>query len=104
MRIILGAQRSVTGTDMRQKLEWTTLAQRRNLHALKVAHKYVHLESSTCILYLHHNFLHVTGLRDRQTRGSSLGKVYLSLSITSNHSNIYYRIRMLKVIVPFVKA
>ena len=35
MRIILGAPRSATGTEMRQKLQWTTLAQRRRLYALK---------------------------------------------------------------------
>ena len=40
MRIILGAPRSATGTEMRQKLQWTTLAQRRWLYALlKLAHK-----------------------------------------------------------------
>ena len=46
MRIILGALRSATGTEMRQKLQWTTLAQRRRLYALKLAHKCIF----TCIL------------------------------------------------------
>ena len=40
MRIILGASRIATGTEMQRKLEWTILAQRRKLHVLiKVADK-----------------------------------------------------------------
>ena len=34
MRIILGAPRSATGTEMRENLQWTTLAQRKRLSAL----------------------------------------------------------------------
>ena len=42
MRIILGAPRTVTGTKMRQKLDWTILAKRRKLHTLKVVHSCIH--------------------------------------------------------------
>ena len=33
---------AVTGTKMRQKLDWTTLAQRRKLYTLKVVNSQVH--------------------------------------------------------------
>ena len=45
MRIILEAPRTVTGTVMRQKLDWTTLAQRRKLHTLKAVNLQVHPQS-----------------------------------------------------------
>ena len=72
MRLILGAPRTATGTEMRQKLGWTTLAQRRKLHALKVAHKCIH---KTGPAYLHSKFQHISDLRDRQTRGSASGEL-----------------------------
>ena len=53
MRIILNAPRMATGTEMRQKLGWCTLAQRRKLHPLKLAHKCLHNVGPT---YLHHKF------------------------------------------------
>ena len=75
MRIILGAPRSATGTEMREKLQWTTLAQRRRLLALKLAYKCIHRMGP---VYLHNKFQSISSLTDRQTRGSSSGKLYLS--------------------------
>ena len=75
MRIILGAPRSATGTEMREKLQWTTLAQRRRLFALKLAYKCIHRMGP---VYLHNTFQSISSLTDRQTRGSSSGKLYLS--------------------------
>ena len=45
MGIILEAPRTVTGTEMRQKLDWTTLAQRRKIHTLKAVNLQVHPRS-----------------------------------------------------------
>ena len=39
MRIIVGVPRSATATEMGQKLQWTTLAQRRRLYAVKLTRK-----------------------------------------------------------------
>ena len=79
MRIILGAPRSETGTEMREKLQWITLAQRRRLFALKLAYKCIHRMGP---VYLHNKFQSISSLTDRQTRGSSSGKLYLSTSRT----------------------
>ena len=68
MRIILGAPRSATGTEMREKLQWTTLAQRRRLYALKLAYKCIHRMGP---VYLHNKFQSISSLTVRQTRGSS---------------------------------
>ena len=75
LRFNLRGLRTATGTELRQKLEWATLAQRRKLlaqrrklHALKVAHRCIHKVGP---VYLHHKFQYISDLRDRQTRGSS---------------------------------
>ena len=59
-------------TEMRQKLEWCTLAQRRKLQSLKLTHKCLHNVGPT---YLHHKFRYVSGIC---TRGSHSGKLYLN--------------------------
>ena len=74
MRIILGAPRSATGTEMRQKLQWITLAQRRRLYTLKLAHNCIFRVGPA---YLHNKFQSIPSLTERQTRGSSSGKLYL---------------------------
>ena len=92
------------------ELQWTTLAQRRRLYALKLAHK--------CILrmgpvYLHNNFQSISSITDRQTRGSSTGKLYLSRPRPKfykelfDYSTGYFlpsSIRTLKDIGPFTRA
>ena len=74
MRIIIGAPRSATGTEMRQKLQWITLAQRRRLYTLKLAHNCIFRVGPA---YLHNKFQSIPSLTERQTRGSSSGKLYL---------------------------
>lgn len=74
MRIILGAPRTETGTSLRQKLKWTTLAQRRKLHALTVAHKCIYGAKPK---YLRGKFQLISEARERQTRASSSAKVCL---------------------------
>ena len=54
MRVILEALRTVTGTEMRQKLDWITLAQRRKLLSPKAVHRCIYRAGPTC---LHHKFL-----------------------------------------------
>ena len=113
MRFILGAPRTTPGTVMRQELGWTTLAQRRKLHALKVAHKCIHRVGP---VYLHHKFQSISGLRDRQTRGSSSGKLHLNRPKTEYYKKSFEystaklwnflppSIRKLNAIVLFVNA
>ena len=74
MRIILGVPRSVTGTAIREKLQWTTLAQRRRLsYALKLAYKCIHWEWD-CMVYLHNKFQSISSLTLRQTKRVFLRK------------------------------
>ena len=109
MRIILGASRTVTGTEMRQKLDWTTLAQRRKLHTLKAVHGCIYRAGPT---YLHHKFRVVSGLGDRQTRANFTWKGQ-ERSTTSNLLNIQLQnygtpsppsSRMLQGTLTFIKA
>jgi len=53
------APRTATGTEFRQKLEWNTLAQRRKLRALKMAHTCIHRVGPS---YLHHKFQYISDL------------------------------------------
>jgi len=113
LRFILRAPGTATGTELRQKLEWATLAQRRKLHALKVAHRCIHKVGPA---YLHHKFQYISDLRDRQTRGSSSGKLHLSRPKTEYYKQSFEystaklwntllpSIRSLNAPVPFVKA
>ena len=71
--IILSAPRMATGTEMRQKLGWRTLAQRRKVHCLKMAHRCLHNIGPT---YLHHKFRYDSNVSG--TWGSYSGKLYLS--------------------------
>ncbi len=50
MRFILSAPRSTTGTELREKLKWTTLSQRR-IQTLKEIHKCVHKGAPTFQIY-----------------------------------------------------
>ena len=102
MRIILEAPRTVTGTEMRQKLDWTTLAQRRKLHTLKAEQG---LEST----YLHHKFRFISDLSDRQTRALSSGKLYLKrlrteYSAAKLWNSLLPSRRTLQAPGPFIKA
>ena len=75
MRIILNALRMATGTEMRQKLRWCALAQRRKLHSLKLAHRCLHNVGPT---YLHHKFRYMSDVSGICTRGSHNSKLYLN--------------------------
>ena len=72
MRIILNAPRMATGTEMRQKLGWCTLAQRRkknwptNVSTMLALHTSI-TSSDTCQM-----------LVASETRGSYSGKLYLN--------------------------
>ena len=68
MRIILEAPSTVTGTEMRQKLDWTTLAQRRKLHTPR------RFTGPSTEQGLHASTISFSDLSDGQTRGSSSGK------------------------------
>ena len=112
-RIILGAPRTATGTEMRQKLDWTTLAQRRKLHTLKAVHRCIHRAGPT---YLHHKFQFISDISDRQTRASSCGKLYLKRPRTEYYKQSFEysaaklwnslppSSRTLQTLGPFIKA
>ena len=74
MRIILNAPRMATRTEMRQKLGWCTLGQRRKLQSLKLAHKCLHNVGPT---YLHHKFRYMSDVSGICTRGLHSGKLYI---------------------------
>ena len=77
MRIILGASRSATGTEMREKLQWTTLTQ--------LAYKCIHRMGP---IYLHNKFQSISNLTVRQIRGASSGKKDQTQNFTRNPLNI----------------
>ena len=68
MRIILETPSTVTGTKMRQKLDWITLAQRRKLHIPR------RFTGASTEQGLHASTTSFSDLSDGQTRGSSSGK------------------------------
>ena len=51
---VLKSPWSTTGTELREKLGWTTLSHRRNLLTLKTIHKCIHKRGPT---YLHEKFV-----------------------------------------------
>ena len=73
MRFILKFPWSTTGTELREKLGWTTLSHRRNLLALKTnAYKCIHKRGPTS---LHKKFIKQSDMGNSRTRGAS--KLYL---------------------------
>ena len=113
MRIILGAPRTETGTSLTKKLKWTTLAQRRKLHALTVAHKCIYGAKPK---YLHGKFQLISEVRERQTRASSSANVCLDrprtecykqsfeYSTAKHWNSLSPRIRSLTETKPFLEA
>ena len=102
--------KTATVTELRQKLEWTTLA-RRKLHALEMAHNCIHRIGPA---YLHHKFQYISDLRDRQKGDHPLANFILAdqgqstidkrLNIQKYWNTLPPSIRMLNAPVPFEKA
>ena len=84
MRYILNSPWSTTGTELREKLGWTTLSQRRNLLTLKTIHKCIHKRGPT---YLHEKFIKQCDMGDSRTRGAS--KLYLHRPKTDFYKNSF---------------
>ena len=72
MRYILKSPWSATGTELRERLGWTTLSHRRNLLTLKTIHKCIHKRGPT---YHHDKFIKQSDMGNSRTRGAS--KLYL---------------------------
>ena len=84
MRYILKSPWSTTGTELREKLGWTTLSQRRNLLTLKTIHKCIHKRGPT---YLHEKFIKQSDMGNSRTRGAS--KLYLHRPRTDFYKNSF---------------
>ena len=72
MRYILNAPWSITGTELREKLKWTTLSRRREFLTIKAMHKCVHKRAPT---FLSDKFIKNSDLGNARTRGTY--KLYL---------------------------
>ena len=84
MRYIVNSPWSTTGTELREKLGWTTLSRRRNLLTLKTIHKCIHKRGPT---YLHEKFIKQCDMGNSRTRGAS--KLYLHRPRTDFYKNSF---------------
>ena len=80
MRDILNSPWSTTGTELREKLGWTTLSQRRNLLTLETIYKCIHKN-------LHEKFIKQCDMGNSRTRGAS--KLYLRWPRTDFYKNSF---------------
>ena len=84
MRYILKSPWSATGTELRERLGWTTLSHRRNLLTLKTIHKCIHKRGPT---YLHEKFIKQSDMGNSRTRRAY--KLYLHRPRTDFYKNSF---------------